>query len=151
MSVLYHPSKDNVVADAISRITMGSVLHINEAKKDLVKDFHRLASLGLRLEGFPNCGVMVHHNSESSLVVELKYKQHLDHQLIEYKESVLDKFNYSFSLGEMVFFDAKGDYVFRCRWVEGTYSLGRPWVPLLHSSRFKKMYHDLMTIHWLKY
>ena len=38
MSVLYHPGKANVVADALSRMTMGSVSHIDEAKKDLVKD-----------------------------------------------------------------------------------------------------------------
>ena len=78
MSVLYHPEKANVVADALSRMTMGSVYHVEEAKKHLVKDIHRLASLGLGLENSLNCAFMVHQNSESSLVVEVKYKQHLD-------------------------------------------------------------------------
>ena len=32
MSVLYHPGKANVVADALSRMTMGSVSHLDEAK-----------------------------------------------------------------------------------------------------------------------
>ena len=74
MSVLYHPGKVNVVADALSRLSMGSVSHINEARKDLVKDVHRLARLGVRLEDSPNGSFMVHHNSESSLVVEVNSK-----------------------------------------------------------------------------
>ncbi|TMW93588.1 hypothetical protein EJD97_011413 [Solanum chilense] len=41
MSVLYHPDKVNVVVDALSRITMGSASHVQESKKDLVKDIHR--------------------------------------------------------------------------------------------------------------
>ena len=35
MSVLYHPGKANVVADALTRMTMGSVFHLDEAKNDL--------------------------------------------------------------------------------------------------------------------
>ena len=38
MSILYHPDKANVVVDALSRMTMGSMSHVEEAKKDLVKD-----------------------------------------------------------------------------------------------------------------
>ena len=102
LNFLYHPDKANVVGDSLSRTTMGSVSLIDEAKKDLVKEVHRLARLGVRLEGSPNGGAIVHHNSESSLVVEVKSKQHLDKTLIELKESVLDKLNESFPLGGMV-------------------------------------------------
>ena len=77
MSVLYHADKANVVADVLSRMTMDNVSHVDEVKKDLVKDVHRLARLGVQLEDFPNGGFMVHHNSESSLVGEVKSKQHL--------------------------------------------------------------------------
>ena len=42
MCVLYHPDKANVVVDVLSHMTMGSVSHVNKAKKDLVKDVHRL-------------------------------------------------------------------------------------------------------------
>ena len=45
MSVLYHPHKDNVVADALSRMTIGIASHIDEAKKYLVRDAHRLVRL----------------------------------------------------------------------------------------------------------
>ena len=57
---------------------MGSLSHIDEAKKDLVRDVHRLARLVVRLEDFSNRGVIFHHKSESSLVVVVKSKQHLD-------------------------------------------------------------------------
>ena len=53
MSVLYHPDKDNVVVYALSRITMGSVSHIDGSKKDLVKDIHMIACLGLRMVDSP--------------------------------------------------------------------------------------------------
>ena len=46
---------------------------------------------------------MVHHNFESSLVFEVKSKQHLDQSLMELKESVLGNLNEEFSLGGMVF------------------------------------------------
>ena len=42
---------------------------------------------------------MVHNNSESLLVVEVKSKKHLVQPLIELKESVLGKLNETFSLG----------------------------------------------------
>ena len=61
ISVIYHLCKDNVVADALSCMTMGSVSHVEEVKKDLVKDIHRLARLGMRFEDSPNGGFMVHH------------------------------------------------------------------------------------------
>ena len=50
MCVLYHPSKVNVVADTLIRMTVGSVSNVVDAKKDLVKGFHRLARLDERLE-----------------------------------------------------------------------------------------------------
>ena len=63
-----------MVADALSCMTMVSVSHVEESKKKLVKDAHMLAQLGVRFEDSPNGGFMVHHNSESSLVVEVKSK-----------------------------------------------------------------------------
>ena len=37
------------MTDALSRLSMGSVAHVEEKRKDLVKDVHRLARLGVRL------------------------------------------------------------------------------------------------------
>ena len=71
MSVIYHPGKDNVVADVLRCMTMGNVSNVEKVKKDFVKDVHRLSRLGVRLEDSPNVCFMVHHNSKSPLVVEL--------------------------------------------------------------------------------
>ena len=49
MCVHYHPGKVNVVADALSRLSMGSVAPFEEERKELVKDVHRLPRLGVRL------------------------------------------------------------------------------------------------------
>ena len=45
---------------------------------------------------------MVHHNYKTSLVVEVKSKQHLDPLSVELKDSVLSNYNESFSQGGMV-------------------------------------------------
>ena len=80
-----------MVADALSRVSMGSVSHVEEEKRELAHDVHRLARLGVRLEDSPKGAVMVRHNSESSVVVDVKSKQHLDPILMKLNESVLNK------------------------------------------------------------
>lgn len=62
MGVLYYPVKANLATDALSCMTIGSVSHVKEAKKDLVNDVHSLARLSVREEDSPNGGFMVHHN-----------------------------------------------------------------------------------------
>ncbi|WMV08774.1 hypothetical protein MTR67_002159, partial [Solanum verrucosum] len=74
ISVLYHHKKANVVADALSRLSMGSVAHIEDKKKELVRDVHRLARLGVQLVDSTKGGFTVHNGSESSFVVDVKLK-----------------------------------------------------------------------------
>ena len=57
MSVHYHLYKANVVADALGRLSMGSVSHINNEKKQLVKNADHLSKLGVRLLDTPSGGV----------------------------------------------------------------------------------------------
>ncbi|XP_069143421.1 uncharacterized protein [Solanum lycopersicum] len=78
---------------------MGSVSHVDEDKKDLVKDVHMLAPFDVRLENSTNVSFMVHYNARYALVVEVKSKKHLDKLLMNLKESVLGKLNESLSLG----------------------------------------------------
>ena len=102
MSVFYHPGKENLVEDALSRLSMGSLSYVEESKRYLVKDVHRLASLGVQTEDSPIGGVMVHHTFELSLVVEVEFKQHLDQTMMELTELVLNKHNELFSLEDGV-------------------------------------------------
>ena len=67
-----------------------------------MKDVHRLVRVGVRLVDYPNGDFMVHHISNSSLVVEVKSKQNLDPLLMELKKSVLDKINVILPKGDGV-------------------------------------------------
>ena len=40
MSVLYHLGNENMVVDALSRLPMGSVAHIENKKKDFFQKVH---------------------------------------------------------------------------------------------------------------
>ena len=68
---------------------MGSTTRVEDGKKELVKDVHRLDRRGVQLVDFTTRGVSVHPNSESPLVLEVKKGQYLDPVLIELKDSVL--------------------------------------------------------------
>ena len=48
MRVLYNPGKATVVGYALTLMTMGSVAHLEEGKKELVRDINRLVRLGVR-------------------------------------------------------------------------------------------------------
>ena len=72
---------------------------MEEENKEHVKDVHRLAFLGVQFEDPPYGIFIVHHNSDSSLVLEVKSKHHLDRLLMELKELILGKLNASFSQG----------------------------------------------------
>ena len=102
MSVLYHLGKANVVADALSRVSMGSFLHIGEGQKELARDVHPLDRLGVRLLDSAEGSMLVQSSSESSLVSEVKEKENLDTSLVRLKESVKDQKVEVFSQGDGV-------------------------------------------------
>ena len=60
---------------------------------------HRLGRSIVRFEDTPNACFMVLHNSDSSFLVEVDFKQHLYQPLMEFKELVLSKLIESFSMG----------------------------------------------------
>ena len=45
MSILYNPCKDNLVADVLTRLSMGSTARFEKEKGELAKDVHRLSVL----------------------------------------------------------------------------------------------------------
>ncbi|WMV25388.1 hypothetical protein MTR67_018773 [Solanum verrucosum] len=67
---------------------MGSVSHVEEERKELAKDVHRLAPLGVRLMSISDGGVTVQNGAETSLVVEVKEMQDSDPILLEHKGAV---------------------------------------------------------------
>ena len=53
ISILYHPSKVNVLDDGLSRLLMGSSNYVEEGMKEFNKKVHRLARLGVQLCNTP--------------------------------------------------------------------------------------------------
>ena len=79
---------------------------------------HKLSRLGVRLESALDGGVVVHHNSVSSLVVKVKSKQHLDLALMDLKALVRGKMNELFSReGDGVLKYQREIMCSQCRWV----------------------------------
>ena len=99
ISVVYHTDRANIVVDALSLMTLGSVSHVEDKMKEPLRDVHRLSRLGVKLVDSSKVGFTVHHSSESSVVVDVKSKQHLDFILMKLKDPVLTKFVEAFSQG----------------------------------------------------
>ena len=99
MSVHYHPGKANVVADALSRLSMGSVAHVEEERKELVKDAHSIARLEVRLMSISDSGVPVQNGEKSSFLVEIKEKKDSDPILLEIKGEIHNQREEVFSQG----------------------------------------------------
>ncbi|WMV55293.1 hypothetical protein MTR67_048678, partial [Solanum verrucosum] len=70
------------------RLFMGSVANVEEQRKELAKDVHRLAHLRVCLMSILDGGVTVQNGSESSLVAEVKEKQDSDPILLQLKGAV---------------------------------------------------------------
>ncbi|WMV29711.1 hypothetical protein MTR67_023096, partial [Solanum verrucosum] len=150
MSVIYHPDKANVVVDALSRLSMGSVEHVEDDREKLSRDVHRLAQLGVQLIDSANGSVMVHKGSESSFVTDVKAKQCLDPTLVELKETVLIKSIDAFYKGEMVSLDIKVGHVFQMfvNDLSGTDLSEAHSSPYSIHLRVTKLYRDLREVYW---
>lgn len=85
MSIIYHPHKSNVAANALNWLSMGSIAHVEENKKELVWDFRWLVLLVVQLVDSTKGGVVVHNDSKSYFVAHVKVKQGLDQSLVELK------------------------------------------------------------------
>ncbi|WMV58210.1 hypothetical protein MTR67_051595 [Solanum verrucosum] len=85
MNALYHPGKANVVVDALSKLSIESLAHIEKERRELAKDVHRLARFGVCLLNISDDGVTVQNSSESSLVADVKKTQDSDSILLQLK------------------------------------------------------------------
>ncbi|WMV45591.1 hypothetical protein MTR67_038976 [Solanum verrucosum] len=83
----------------LGQLSMGSVAHVEEVKKDLVRDVLRFIRFDIPLVDSTKDGVMVHNSFESSFLEDVKVMQSLDPILAELKEAVLKKSVEAFSQG----------------------------------------------------
>ncbi|XP_070040998.1 uncharacterized protein [Nicotiana tomentosiformis] len=99
IDILYHSRKANVVEDALSRKSMGSLTHLEAYQCPLSNEVHRVDSLGVHLADSSERGVIVQNRTKSSLVVEVKEKQYNDPLLVHLKEGIHKYRTMAFSLG----------------------------------------------------
>ena len=99
MSVHDHFGKANVLANALSRLSIGSVAHVEEERKKLVKDAHSIARLEVRLMSISDSGVQVQNGEKSSLLVVIKEKKDSDPILLEIKGEIHNQREEVFSQG----------------------------------------------------
>ena len=59
-TILYHPGKANVIADALSRMFMGSLPHIAVQKRHMVQDVRNCLNEGVVLSVIDTGTMLVH-------------------------------------------------------------------------------------------
>ncbi|XP_075099284.1 uncharacterized protein LOC142176113 [Nicotiana tabacum] len=88
-SILYHPGKANIVADALSTKSMGSLAHIAPAKRLLAKDIQRLEDTGIRFSIGNSEALLACAQAKSSLVERIKATQYEDEPFYKYRDEAL--------------------------------------------------------------
>ena len=56
--ILYHPGKANVVTNALSRKSSGSLAHISMEKRHLIQELHKLVDQGLIMKIIKSGGLL---------------------------------------------------------------------------------------------
>lgn len=148
-SVDYHPNKVDIVADGLSIVSMGSLAHFHDGGKEVAREVHHLARLGVRLEEVDNSGIVVVDSSNSSLVDEVKAKPDFDPSLLELKALVRE--------GKVKVFSQGGDSALRYQGrlcVPYVDNLNKKILDEAHNSSYSihpsstKMYSDLRDVFW---
>ena len=83
ITILYHPGKANVVADALSRKegSMGSLAHLQASRRPLAREVQTLANDFMMLEVNENGGFLASMEARSSFLDKIKGKQFDDGKL----------------------------------------------------------------------
>ncbi|XP_057984577.1 uncharacterized protein LOC131169375 [Hevea brasiliensis] len=78
----YHPRKANVVADALSRKSFGSLAHISIERRPLIQKIYELMDQGLILDILDEGALLAHFRVSLDLQDRIKVAQHRDRQLM---------------------------------------------------------------------
>ena len=146
--ILYHPGKANVVADALSRKSMGSLAHVAEQKKEMVKELSKLFSEGLSLEMLETQPMIAQFRVRSKLIDEIRAAQIADTECQKFIDRVRrgQEKRYRIS-NEMLMLDNRV-----C--VPNANNLRQRILQEAHYAPYSvhpgatKMYHDIKTTYW---
>ncbi|WRX11173.1 Reverse transcriptase [Theobroma cacao] len=77
-TILYHPSKANVAADALSQKSMGSLAHISTDRRFLIREIHSLGDISVHLEVSEASALLAHFRVWPILMDRIKEVQSKD-------------------------------------------------------------------------
>ena len=110
-TILYHPGKINVVANALSRKSMGSLAYIVEVRRPLIRELHSLEATGMCFRLGDMDVFLAHVQLHSTLVEEIKAAQSRDPSLAKLMD-VIHKGKISEGKAKEFIVDSEG--VLRC-------------------------------------
>ncbi|XP_070042766.1 uncharacterized protein [Nicotiana tomentosiformis] len=98
--VLMQHGKANVVADALSHRSMGSMSCLQPEKSGRAHDIHQLASLGVQLLDSSDTGITIQDTTTSSLGTKVKERQYEDPVLAHYRDTTPQMEKIPFEIAE---------------------------------------------------
>ncbi|XP_059310091.1 uncharacterized protein LOC132061264 [Lycium ferocissimum] len=99
LKILYHPGKANMVANPLSRKSMGTLAYLLVHGMPMGKEIRRLASLGVRLDETEDGELVGITPSRSDIVESIKSKQYDDELLVKLTDGVEGGEYTSFTIG----------------------------------------------------
>ncbi|XP_070040317.1 uncharacterized protein [Nicotiana tomentosiformis] len=91
IDILYHSGEANVVADTLSHGSMGSLSYLQPEKRDIAREIHQLANLGVRLLDSGGTRATIQDTTTSYFVNEVKERQYKDPMLAHYIDATPQK------------------------------------------------------------
>ncbi len=77
-NILYHPGKANVVADALSRKSSGSLAHISVDRRPVVREFQDLVDQGLLMQISDSGSLLAHFTVRNDFLDKIQMAQRRD-------------------------------------------------------------------------